>query len=159
VPRQAGSRLSSQTLGTVKANIPRFALVVLLGAAAPSIWVYSLGQWAGVLYPNALKWAWASFSLKGPAVFITLDVIHSLLMALAFALVLRALTKQAWKLSVAVFLSTFLVSFYGVAFIEATEESEMKSLFVLSLVGISVFLVSVVVFAAALAQYPRRAGV
>jgi len=79
-------------------------------------------------------------------------------MALAYALVLRALTKQAWKLSVAVFLGTFLVFFYGVAFIEATEESEMKSLVVLSLVGISVFLVSVAVFAAALAQYPRRAG-
>jgi hypothetical protein len=146
------------TLGTMKEAEVRIALAIAFGAIAPFIWVSSLGVWALYVSASAMKLVWAVLSIKGPVVFVVLDVLHSVLVAIAFALVLRVIAKREWQRASAVFGFSFLASFYGVAFLKTSEPTEMSSLLVLSFVGVAVLLLGVAVFSAAFAKLPRRAG-
>lgn len=136
----------------------RLALVLILGAVAPFIWVSSLGWWAGYLYTAAIKWIWATFSIKGLFVFVALDVIHAILVAMVFALLLRLVARRAWRSAVAVFWIAFLAAFFGVGFIQSSEPAEMTALLVVSWVGVSVLLIAIAVFSAVLAKYPSAKG-
>ena len=137
----------------------RTILVLVLGVAAPYLWVESLLLWSMNVYTPMLKWLWTAFGVRGEWMPAASGVAHSVIVAAAFALALRFIARREWPAASAVFCLAFLVAFVVPGLFESDRSlSDDLVLIAFSLTGALALLACVVALFALLSRFPRSHG-